>query len=94
MLLRIIIFIIFSITNLNAKNLKNCEWNNSGGIPCVVISKTPNTSSYNGQTINKVVFTKQQINESGSTTALDLIKKFQVWIFTKLDKKDSKLLFL
>ena len=94
MFLRIVIFLILITSSLSAENLKNCEWNNSDGMPCMVISKTPNTSSYNSQIINKIVFTKQQINESGSATALDLIKKVSGLDFYQTGQKDSKLLFL
>ena len=90
MLLRVSFILLLLISNLYAENLKNCEWNNSDGIPCTVISKTPNTSSYNGQTINKVVFTKQQINESGSTTALDLIKKVSGLDFYQTGQKGQQ----
>ena len=55
--------------------MENCKWNNKKGTPCITISKTSNTSSYNAQGINKKVFTKKQINESGATTTLDLLKK-------------------
>ena len=90
MLLRVSFVLLLLISNLYAENLKNCEWNNSDGTPCVVISKTPNTSSYNAQGINKKVFTKQQINESGSTTALDLIKKVSGLDFYQTGQKGQQ----
>ncbi len=62
MLLKICLFLILLISNLYAQNLKNCEWNNKEGIPCVVISKTPNTSEYSEVGVNKVVITKEEIN--------------------------------
>ena len=72
MLVRIILF-LFLFSNVHA--LEDCKWNNSNGIPCTIITKTPNTSKYNSLGINKKIFTKQQINESGATTAIDLLKK-------------------
>ena len=54
---------------------ENCKWNNSKGIPCTTISKTPNSSLYSAQGINKKVFTKKQIIDSGAVSALDLLKK-------------------
>ncbi len=73
MFIRIILFLSLSILNVYA--LEDCKWDNSKGIPCTTITKTPNTSKYNSQGINKKIFTKQQINESGVTTTLDLLKK-------------------
>ena len=73
MLIRLVFFFFLLISNLYA--LDNCEWNNSAGIPCTTIAKTPNTSEYNSQGINKKIFTKQEIIHSGATTALDLLKK-------------------
>ena len=73
MLIRLILF--FLLYNFNAIAIENCEWDNQKGIPCVTVSKTSNTSSYNAEGINKTTFTKQQINNSGATTALELLKK-------------------
>ena len=73
MFIRLILLLLFFICNANA--LENCKWDNQKGTPCITISKTPNTSSYNSQGINKIVFNKQQITESGATSALDLLKK-------------------
>ncbi len=69
----LLLILITFISNANA--LENCQWDNQNGTPCITISKTSNTSSYNAQGINKKVFNKQQIIESGATTAIDLLKK-------------------
>ena len=66
-------FFSFFISSVIA--LENCKWDNRAGIPCVTISKTPNTSMHNSEGVNKVVFTKQQIIDSGATTAVDVLKK-------------------
>ena len=71
--LYLLLILITFISNANA--LENCQWDNQNGTPCITISKTSNTSSYNAQGINKKVFNKQQIIESGATTAIDLLKK-------------------
>ena len=55
--------------------MEKCKWNNQKGIPCLAISKTSNTSSYNSGFINKEIFTKQQIINSGATSTLDILKK-------------------
>ncbi|MDC3071952.1 TonB-dependent receptor plug domain-containing protein [Candidatus Pelagibacter sp.] len=73
--LKTLFILFFLISTSNAVPLENCKWNNSKGTPCITISKTPNTSSINSQGISKKVFTKQQIEESGATTALELINK-------------------
>ena len=88
--LRILFILILSISFSNAASLENCKWNNSNGIPCTTISKTPNTSSYNAQGVNKKVFTKQQIDDSGATTALDLIKKVSGLDFYQTGQKGQQ----
>ena len=75
MIIRLFLILFLSISISSVQALENCQWNNQKGIPCTTISKTPNTSSYNAQGINKKVFTKRQIIESGATTAIDLLKK-------------------
>ena len=72
---RFIFILILSTFSLDAFALENCKWNNKAGVPCTTVSKTPNTSSYSAQGVAKKVFTKQQIVESGATSALDLLKK-------------------
>ena len=75
MMIKLFLILIFSILVSNVSALENCKWNNSKGAPCTTITKTPNTSKYNSNGINKTIFTKQQILESGATTAVDLLKK-------------------
>ena len=72
---KLFLVLIFSILVSNVSALENCKWNNSKGTPCTTITKTPNTSNYNSNGINKTIFTKRQIVESGATTAVDLLKK-------------------
>ena len=73
MLLRVCIFLILLISNLYAENLRNCEWDNKEGIPCLVIRKTPNTSEYSALGINKIVITKEEINSSGAIDVNDVL---------------------
>ena len=73
MLIRIIIFFLFLITNLFAQTLEYCEWNNEEGIPCVAISKTPNTSDLTEKSVNKILIDKKQIEQSGATDIIDLL---------------------
>tara|TARA_B100000401_G_scaffold279578_1_gene190920 strand:- start:113 stop:1960 length:1848 start_codon:yes stop_codon:yes gene_type:complete len=74
MLYRILIILIFLISNLNADNLEKCEWDNREGIACLTISKTPNTSAYNNNNVIKKVFNKQEIEAVGAKDTLDLLK--------------------
>ena len=74
MLYKILIILIFLISNLNADNLEKCEWDNRDGIACLTISKTPNTSSYNNNNVIKKVFNKQEIEAVGAKDTLDLLK--------------------
>jgi vitamin B12 transporter len=72
-LIRLVLFLFLSISKVIA--LEDCKWDNNKGMPCTIITKTPNTSKYNSNGINKTIFTKQDIIESGGTTAIDLLKK-------------------
>ncbi len=73
MLIKIFLFYVFFISSVQA--LENCQWNNKKGIPCITISKTPNSSPYNSIGVNKQVFTKKQILDTGATTAVELLKR-------------------
>ncbi len=73
MIIRLILFLLVFISKTYA--LENCNWDNQKATPCVTISKTPNTSLYNTQGVNKEIFTKQQIIDSGATSAVDILKK-------------------
>ncbi len=75
MLLRIFLIIFFlHFTNVNAKNLKKCEWKNDKGTPCITVTKTPNSSIYSEVGINKTVITKQDIIDSGAVDTNDILK--------------------
>ena len=56
MLKRFLIFLFFVTIciNAHAEELKNCEWENKKGTPCITISKTPNTSVYSEKGVNKI----------------------------------------
>ena len=72
-LFKIIFFIIFSITTLYAENLNDCEWDNRKGVPCIVISKTPNTSEISEIGINKIVISKKDGNYNLITEKPELV---------------------
>ena len=45
MIIKLFLILIFSILVSNVSALENCKWNNSKGVPCTTITKTPNNSS-------------------------------------------------
>ena len=64
--------ILLLITNVYA--LDDCKWNNQEGIPCIVVSKTNNTSKVSEEGVNKVIITKQEIENSGHNNLTDILK--------------------
>ncbi len=74
MFLRILIILLIFISSLYAEDLENCKWDNREGVPCLTISKTPNTSSYNDNNVIKKVFTRKDIELSGAKDTFDLLK--------------------
>ena len=73
MMLRLLLT-IFILISFDAYSLEKCEWDNRKGTPCITLTKTPNTSYLNTDSINKKIFTKSMILESGSKSTIDLIK--------------------
>ena len=73
MFFKIVVFFILLITNLHAENLKNCEWDNRKGTPCIVISKTPNTSSFSERSVSKIVIDRKEIEKSGAIDVVDVL---------------------
>ena len=74
MMFRILVSILITIYSSNVHGLENCNWKNKKGVPCITVSKTPNTSSFNEQGINKIVITKQDILKSGAIDINDILK--------------------
>ena len=77
MLIRTLIIFLLVIIKSEASDLKKCDWNNNKGIPCIVISKTPNTSDYSSDGINKTIITKEEIIRSGAVDTNDILKTIQ-----------------
>lgn len=69
--LYLILITLFFNTNLSA--LENCKWDNRKGVPCVVISKTPNTSSFSEGSVSKIVINRDQIEKSGAIDVIDVL---------------------
>jgi len=74
MLIRIVLIFLFIIFKVNGKDLEYCKWNNTKGIPCLVLSKTPNSSEYSETGISKTVITKKDIYKSGALDTSDVLK--------------------
>ncbi len=73
-IVRIFLILILSIFTFNASALENCKWDNKKGVPCLTISKTPNTSEFNQTSVNKIIITKQDIINSGAVDTNDVLK--------------------
>ena len=61
-----LLFILLSLITTKVYALENCKWNNKKGVPCLTVTKTPNTSLYSSKGVNKTVITKQDIRNSGA----------------------------
>jgi vitamin B12 transporter len=76
MIIRNLIFIFLLLITTNVYALEKCQWNNKKGIPCLTVTKTPNTSSYSSKGVNKIIITKQDIINSGAVdvkSVLDIV---------------------
>ena len=73
-IIKLLILFVISNFTFSAFALENCEWNNEKGMPCLVISKTPNTSEFSQGGVNRIIITKQDIVNSGAVDTNDLLK--------------------
>ena len=73
-IIKLLLVFVLSIFTFNASALENCKWNNKEGIPCLTISKTPNTSEFNQRGVNKIIITKEDIINSGAVDTNDVLK--------------------
>ena len=74
MLARLFLFLFLFFYTFNLYALENCKWNNKKGIPCLTVSKIPNTSKFNQEGVSKIVITKQDIINSGALDSNDVLK--------------------
>ena len=65
--------LIFSLS-FEANSIEKCKWNNKEGVPCITVSKTPNTSFYSEKGIKKTIITKKDIIDSGAVDVNDAMK--------------------
>ena len=73
-IIKLLLVLVLSIFTFNASALENCKWDNKKGVPCLTISKTPNTSEFNQGSVNKIIITKQDIVNSGAVDTNDIFK--------------------
>ena len=74
MYIRYFLLILFSFYSFNVFALEKCKWDNRDGIPCLVITKTPNTSNISEKSINKIVINRNDIENSGALDVVDILK--------------------
>ena len=74
MIIKLLFTFILLVFSSNSFALENCKWNNKKGVPCLTVSKIPNTSDFNQENINKIVITKQDIIKTGAVDANDVLK--------------------
>lgn len=53
--------------------MKNCEWDNRKGTPCIVVSKTPNTSFFSERSVSKIIINRELIEKSGAVDIVDIL---------------------
>ena len=73
MVLRLLLTIILLAFNFDVYALENCEWDNRKGTPCIVISKTPNTSSFSEGSVSKIIIDRKEIEKSGAVDVVDVL---------------------
>jgi len=76
LLLTIIIFIILNF-KVFAEKIEDCKWDNRDGISCITVSKTPNTSNISEKSINKIIISRKDIENSGALDVVDVLKYFE-----------------
>ena len=70
----IIYLVLFTFKETYSKETQKCEyWGKKTEIPCIVIKKTPNTSSFSEQGVNKITISKSQIEQSGAIDVVDIL---------------------
>ena len=71
---KLFLTLILTVLTFNASALEDCGWDNKKGIPCLTVSKTPNTSIFSKEGVNKTIITKQDIISSGAVDTNDVLK--------------------
>ena len=93
-MLRIFIFLYLIFFTLNANALDDCKWNIKNGAPCLITSKTNNTSKISEAGVNKIIINKQDIENSGYTNLTDILKRISgLNVYQSGDKGQSSSVF-
>ncbi len=78
---KLILFILFNIffckisLSNEINNYDQCNWNNKSNAPCLeIIGGISNTSKFSKSSINKVVISRKQIEETGAIDLIDVLK--------------------
>ena len=66
--------LLLILSSTEVFSLEKCGWKNEEGKPCLIISKTPNTSSISKKNINKISISKEEIVNSGAVDVNDVLK--------------------
>ena len=73
-LIRCIILIFLSFYSFSVSALDKCKWDNRDGFPCLVITKTPNSSDISERSISKIIIDRNDIEKSGALDVVDVLK--------------------
>lgn len=68
------LFLLSLTIKLNAEEVKKCKWYNKNQRPCIIISKTSNSSNISEKSINKIVINRNQIEKIGAKDLIDVLK--------------------
>ena len=87
---------IFNVSKANENNSNySCKWENKNDVPCVeIVSLIPNSSRFSKSGINKIIFTKKQILESGAVDLVDILQTLPDINITQSGPRVSKHLCL
>lgn len=68
------IFLVFLVFNKSYSEDQNCNFSSQKNqVPCIVITKTANTSVFSQDGVNKIVITKKEIEETGAVDLIDVL---------------------
>ena len=70
----LVILSLFLVFNKSYSESQNCNFSSQKSeAPCIVITKTANTSIFSQDGVNKIVINKQEIEESGAVDLIDVL---------------------
>ncbi len=70
----LVILSLFLVFNKSYSENQNCNFSSQNSkAPCILITKTANTSIFSQDGVNKIVINKQEIEESGAVDLIDVL---------------------